>query len=176
VSHVADVFLLTDTPVGDLDPADPEGDLAHRVSVAVAPALNGATFAAIPLEALPRLGHKVAQCVALYGAFNYLDVPTLVERLRSLDWPALGVDSAQLVVQDEHDSGFGLVDVWRDPAAAPAWALDDAHRRFARRVLRLADAIAAEVDHDFRAPLVVPLSLTADELCSIRESIGEGPT
>ena len=58
---------------------------------------------------------KTLEVEVAIGAFNYLDVAGWVEELRRLDWEALDARFVQLMVQQQEDWGFGIIDVWRRP-------------------------------------------------------------
>ena len=71
-------------------------------------------------------GNKCLQAYIAVGAVNYMDVPGFIEHCRSVvRWEWYCTDFAQLVIQDEHADGFGLVEVYRANERTKPWSWEN---------------------------------------------------
>lgn len=61
-------------------------------------------------------GTKHPQLHIAHGGFNYLDIPAFLAHLRTVKWGG-GWGWADVLIQDEHDNGVGLVNLYRGPEA-----------------------------------------------------------
>jgi hypothetical protein len=66
-------------------------------------------------------GNKAMECDVAMGAFNYLPVEKYVEYLRGFPWADHRVSWAQVMVCDQHNSGFGVVDLHRSQWSGSVW-------------------------------------------------------
>jgi hypothetical protein len=66
-------------------------------------------------------GSKCPQAQVAVGAFNDLDLDGWVEALRGVDFAPWGCGHVQFIAQEEDCTGFGIIDIWRSPAADPAY-------------------------------------------------------
>lgn len=112
MSYVTDTFLLTSASF------DPEDDDKNKETISAIQAWLRDDCN----QQLKRIddttsiygGSKVMQASVWAGAFNYMTLSNFIPFLKSLDWrDSYGEDCAvvQLLVQDEHDMGFTLVDI-----------------------------------------------------------------
>lgn len=67
-------------------------------------------------------GKKHPQLEIAAAGFNFLRIDDLLSTLRTFDWKKYDVAWAQVAIQDEHDEGCGLVEVYRDYGSP--WSLD----------------------------------------------------
>jgi hypothetical protein len=102
MSHVTAALLLCSSP---LDVS--EEDVLARVNGLEC--LNGQKFAQLS----DAMGPMHPQALVMGAGFKNMPIPELVKQLRALPWEAWGCNAVQLVLQDEHDCGFGMVQVYQ---------------------------------------------------------------
>lgn len=60
-------------------------------------------------------GKQPFPCRLAIGAFNHLDLDGLIQHLRTVQWPY--PDQVQLIVKDEDDQRFHIIDIYSDTEA-----------------------------------------------------------
>lgn len=112
MSSVADVFVLAPTSAFE------DTDLLDQINAFFPEGRPG-------LREIPQAvigGGKAMQASVAAGAFNYLDIPAFIAHCRRIDWKRLEPwGYVQLLLKDENDAGFGLVEVYRVPDSDPAF-------------------------------------------------------
>ena len=56
-------------------------------------------------------GSKMLECSLAIGAFNHLDLNALLAHLREVDWPTDQRDLVQLIVKEQNDDSFRIINV-----------------------------------------------------------------
>lgn len=109
MSHVTDSFLMTSV---DFDPDYSEDDVAEfkKIDDWCDEHVGSQRFKRLDDNTKAYGGGKVFQATIWCGAFNYLDINAFVAFIKTLDFHGW----AQFIYQDEHDSGFTLVQISDD--------------------------------------------------------------
>ena len=111
MSHITDIFLLTNCSF-DPEYSPKQAETIQKVQDWLKDNCN---------QQLKRLdsqdkaygGGRVFQAGVWCGAFNYLGLDDFIDLLKTLDWSEEDEDLSmvQLCYQDEHDTGFTLIDI-----------------------------------------------------------------
>lgn len=100
-------------------------DLLAEINGACGAASGGGRLVHVEDEQLPRgwfCNGKTLEVNVAIGAFNGLDLREFVDAMRrTIAFQEFGCRFVQLLVQDQWTNGFGVIDVWRDPKAGPAF-------------------------------------------------------
>ncbi len=107
MSHVTDVYLLLGTAVLEQHPQILDAVNSYLLKQGYAKGL-------MPCDRFSAGGGSVPQHDAIWGAFKNLNIPAFVEHTRScFPWDSIQYTGrVQLLMMDEHDEGFGLIDVF----------------------------------------------------------------
>ena len=110
MSHVTAVLLFTDSDSDDL--------------LAAVNAFAG-LGAPVGLQWLTAAfgGTKHPQVDVAGAGVNYLSIPDFLAHLRGINWSQWDCAFVQVAMQDEHDTGLGLVDIYRTYGVA--WSEGD---------------------------------------------------
>jgi hypothetical protein len=121
MSYVADTLLFTGVTFEDEVPA-----ILDAINTALN-AAQGYSVRGFHNVTEHAGGNKAMQVTIFASAINSLRVHAFIRELQKVDWPPLEVDWLQLAVNNEHNSGFGIVEVFRDPAysePADVWSME----------------------------------------------------
>jgi hypothetical protein len=55
-------------------------------------------------------GAKMLEAELFIGAFNYLDLPALIEHLKNIDWDG-DIEEVQLIVKEQEDDRFRIINI-----------------------------------------------------------------
>lgn len=112
MSYVTDIVL-----VYGLCPDENNHELLSEINACIVDHRHQ-KFVHVEDEKLPMYwygGSKVLQANVAIGAFNYINLPQMIEGMRSkIDFNKYECDYVQMLIQDEHNVGFGLITVWKD--------------------------------------------------------------
>jgi hypothetical protein len=107
MSRVTNAILHT----GCVEP-DEEKRLLARVNDFFYDGMGG--FVSVEDESLPDdwyiRGGKALECSLAIGAFNYLQLPKLIEHLRRIEWEQ--PEAVQLIVKEQDDDRFRVINVF----------------------------------------------------------------
>jgi hypothetical protein len=59
-------------------------------------------------------GSKNLECSLAIGAFNYMGLDGLLKHMRSMSWPWYDRENVQLLVKEQDDDKFRVIDVFAD--------------------------------------------------------------
>lgn len=121
MSHVTDTFLLTNSSV-DPEYSTKHTELFKKIDEWIASDNHKVGLKRIDNDHKIYGGTKALQCGVWVGAFNYLSLKEFIEFLKGLDWTDEYDDDlgmVQLLYQDEHDTGFTLIDIHGEKEVHP---------------------------------------------------------